>query len=210
MRNSRKQWNSRGFTLVELLVVTLLLSLVAAALGACLTGGIKAWESVQNFNELELNVMPPLLILEKEMMNSIDFYGVEFAGDAQMVQFASVIKSADNSGLPPAIGTIQYYFDKRKHILFRKQWLYPDDEPDAQEVVVSSLNEVSFEYYFVDQDIAGNSNGEWGEFRDKGTNFLGAVRIQLGTDKEDEAKELTRTIVLPYPRLVANTDEDSL
>lgn len=190
--------------MIELLVATMILGVLAAAISACLSGGMRAWESVQNFNSLELNILPPLQSLEKELRNSIGFYEIDFAGDEQGIQFAALVPAGDVPGSPLRIGTVRYFYDSTREVLLRKAWQYQEDEPDDHEIVMSGLSDVGFEYFYTSA-AKGGSSREWGEFEEMSTNYLSAVRIRLVSGKERNGKErndngLVRTVVFPVAR----------
>ncbi len=203
MKNLQKQKSSStsAFTLIELLVVTLMLGLVAGAISACLTGGMRAWESVQNFNSLELNVLPPLLSIEREMRNSMDFYGIEVEGGEQGIQFAALVPVSNDPDSPLHIGTVKYYFESSRKVLLRKAWVYKEAEPDRPEIIISGLGDIGFEYFYT-SEADGVTSGVWDEYRESGTNYLNAVRIRLTSGVGRSETELVRTIVLPVTRYV--------
>lgn len=188
---------TRGFTLVELLVVTLILGVVTAAIGACIAGGIRAWESVRNFNALELNVLPALEIFEKELRNSIEFFGIDFEGADQELKFAEIIRGSDAGSRLPRIGTVRYFFNATHGTVLRKAWAYPEDEPDKAEVMMSRISGMDLDYFYVMETPAGNV-GEWDDFRERGTNLVHGVKIHLEyRGPGGQTHEISRVITMP-------------
>jgi len=186
-----------AFTLVEMLIVTLILAVVTTAIAACLSGGMRAWESVRNFNDVELNVLPALELMEKDVRNSFDFYRIEFAGEEKSLSFAGPVVVGGPDGQEYRIGTIKYFFDERDEVVARKEWIYPEDEPDEYESVMTGINDVLFEYCYEGADTEEG----WESFRTSGTNAMHGLRLTLACGRGRQADVITRTIILPVARV---------
>lgn len=188
--------NNSAFTLIEMLIVTLIMAIVTTAIAACLSGGMRAWESVQNFNSMELNVLPAMETLEKDVKNSFDFYRINFLGEEKALSFAGIVVVGGSDGLERRIGTIKYFFDERDEMVIRKEWVFPGDEPDESEPIMSGVKDLLFEYYY---EGAG-SQGGWSAFRTSGTNTLHGLRLTLTCGNGRKEDVLTRTIIFPVAR----------
>lgn len=186
-----------AFTLIELLIVTLILAVVTGAVAACFSGGLRAWDSVQNFNEMELNVLPALELLEKDLKNSFDFYDIEFNGDDQMMEFAGLIPD-NRVQYGERIARIKYSYFKSDESIVRDVWAYPGDELTASDAVMSDIEDVHMEYYYATE--GGDGVSGWGAFRSEGTNFLNGVRMTLDL-KGGKNAEITRTIIFPVGKV---------
>lgn len=186
-----------AFTLIEMLIVTLILAIVTTAIAACLSGGMRAWESVQNFNAVELEVLPAMELMEKEVKSSFDFYRINFLGEEKTLSFAGIIMAGGPNVMEHRIGTIKYFFDERDEIVARKEWVFPEDEPDEYEPVMSGVKDLRFEYYY---EGAG-AQGGWSSFRTSGTNTLHGLRLTLTCGNGHNADVLTRTIIFPVEKV---------
>jgi prepilin-type N-terminal cleavage/methylation domain-containing protein len=188
---------SPAFTLVELLVVVSILGVVIGVIGACLSGGIRVWDSAQRLTSPEGEVVLGLQVLEKDLANAFDFQAIPFAGTADSLTLAMILRVSPDDGKPPErrIGTVQYTFDRAKQALLRSQWVYPrsPDAAQGQETLIPGLEQFSLLYAATDrEDEAG-----WQDSWEDATNRPAWVRIDLRFETEGESQEVTRLVMLP-------------
>ena len=186
-----------AFTLIEILIVTLIFAVITSAVVACFAGGLRAWDSVQGFNDMELNVLPGLEILEKDLKNSFDFYDVEFQGDENAMEFACLVPS-DQATDGECIAKIRYAYNERDESIVRDAWIYSDDDLYTSDHVVSDVGDMRIEYYY-SSGVTGEAGG-WDDFRNQGTNFLRGVRIAIDFKGVKKKAEIVRTIMFPVER----------
>jgi len=173
-----------GFTLAELLVVTLILGMVLAIIGACLAGGIRAWDTARTLNKANVEAAVGLRIMEKDFVNSFRFYRIGFVGETKKVSFPGLVGDDD----PKQIGMIEYAFDRSSRVLFRTEFSYSDDTLRAHdpERIIRGLRDMALEY---------NSRNSW----EGTTNFPVKVTIRLSLAENSRVDEFARTVVLPVP-----------
>jgi prepilin-type N-terminal cleavage/methylation domain-containing protein len=204
----------RGFTLIEILLVTAILAVLIAVLGACIGGGLRVWDSARVVGKVEGQALLGLRLLERDLMNAQVFDGIQFAGRSRDVSFAALIRSETAPGaagaggtLSPAarndsladwrLGTVTYVFDGTAHAMLRSGAAYGVAFPGRPpEKVVQYLHDIRFEYGT--PGLAGNGGGQWQSEWSARTNLPDCVRAHL-TFVEGDAPPVTisRTIVLP-------------
>lgn len=192
-----------GFTLIELLVVVVILGGVIAAVGACLSAGIRAWEAAENFGARDTDVALFLELLERDIAGANRFFDLAFQGSESSIAIPTAcLKDESGQTFRQRIGTIKYWFEPRKNCLFRRQWPYPLQEPseqDAIEAVLGDVRGVTFSY------LSMKKEGEdvWMSGWTDPTNFPLAVRatIRVGLGTE----EVTRTMRIPTALLRRET-----
>ena len=96
MRQNAGILNRRGFSLIELLVVTAILGVVIAAIAGSLAGGIKVWDAARNFNEGEAAAALALAELERDLVNSFDFFDLSFSGHKDGMAFPGVVSDPEH------------------------------------------------------------------------------------------------------------------
>ena len=185
-----------GFTLLELLVVTAILGLVATAIGACIAGGIRVWDHARSFNTAENEAVLGLSLMERDLMNTFSLREIRFSGKETEMSFPGLVVSEDeNNGLD--IGTVQYVFDASAGVLYRKIRApgssREGDQGDAEKVM-SGLEELKIRYYSLRDE--GDGKRRWQEYSDGTTNFPRRVDVELRLVADGRTIETTRSIIL--------------
>ena len=144
-----------GFTLVESLLVISLLSVIAVAVYQSLVAGLKIQERYRFFKEGEI-----LLLFEKvdqELGSAMPYSKIPFEGALTRVSFPVVAKvPVDKAKKRPAgsweeqIGRVEYFFDREKHGLYRRQANYSQALQNSYgqaQLLAGNLKSVEFHYY---------------------------------------------------------------
>gem|GEM_PF-2571703 len=191
-----------GFTLLELLVVVAILAGVVAAIGACLSAGIRAWEAAESCGAIEGELAVALDVLERDVANAVKFYDTPFQGSERAMAIPSTgVFSAGGGELQPSRpGTVKYWFDPQKRLLYRRAWRYPLSEPEGDqdaEALFAGASDVSFSY------CGTAPGGQWfGQWIDP-TNLPAAVRVTIRLG--EGLGSLTWTMRAPTGGIRANT-----
>jgi type II secretory pathway pseudopilin PulG len=192
----------QGFTLIELLVVTGITVVVLSAIGACLMGGIRVWETAQNFNSAEMTARIGLSIMENDLMNAFSVHGTTFEAADDGFSFAgitgSVAEFRSDGGSKKGMGKIRYTFDVQQKALYRQEWSSDQDSghaPDMQEMIAEDVHDVTLEYLYMPGD--GERGGAWSSAKSEGTNFVRGVRVNLVIAERDQVINIERMVVLP-------------
>jgi len=189
-----------GFTLIELLVVTAIIGLVIAAIGACLAGGIRAWDAARRFNRVESEALLGLRVVERDIANTFLFLGIPFRGGADEVSFPILTTApvgGGGSGEVRVLGTVRYRLDRAAEAVMREVSPYGTDEPEedgSRERLISGVQDLRWQFYAPPANRG--ATGTWRDAWDSRTNFPAAVRIELNFSGRD-AGRVDRTVVLP-------------
>ena len=203
----------RAFTLIELMVVTAIIGMVVAAIGACLAGGMRAWDAARTFNLVESDAAVALSIMERDLRNSLNFPQVGFQGAPSTMSFPRLVESAGGGGnavrvsgvassrAPGGVrkaGTVGYFLDQGRKGLMRKEWAFPSKAPsdkDAENILPNAAA-ADFEFYKASSEAGGTWQHEWHE----STNLPSMVRINLSLENSGNKIRISRTVVLPIKK----------
>jgi prepilin-type N-terminal cleavage/methylation domain-containing protein len=182
----------RGFTLIELLVVLVILGAVTAAIGTCISGGIRVWETVRRFNKAEMDAIIGLQMVEKDLMNAAPFFAVPFEGETDTVVFPGTAPAGEGTGP----GITRLAFNRREGTLTRTHAPFPKPErawEETAEKLISNVERVRFVYYGNSGDGGGSWQDSWGD----PTNLPVAVRVAVSVRNNGTTVPLEKTIVFP-------------
>jgi len=153
------RFTHHGFTLLELLIAMIILSLVAVVIGAGYRIGINAWEKGEaEINETQrLRVISALMSQQMKSMYPLkmkidDKDVIMFQGKSKSMLFAT---SLTNAG---GYKWIRYSF--KDNTLFFREGILPDKKleekiegnSDKEEVIDKNIPEFKFEYYSAKDD----------------------------------------------------------
>lgn len=144
--------NSFGFTLVELLVVTVILSFVSLAIYTTFNNGLAIWQRInRQLPEEDLNIF-----FEKfthDLKNTLKFTGVNFLGTNERLEFANLVYSPLLKNR--TVGQVIYFYDPYVEILKREQRDFSRVFSGQEGLVAWSLinlKSLRFQYYIYDRD----------------------------------------------------------
>ena len=185
--------NRRAFTLIEMLVVTAVMGLVIACVGACLAGGIRVWESTRTFNRVESEVYYALHVMERDLHNTFAFHGVPFSGGSGAATFPAWYLAPEAEAVR-RIGAVQYTFDPYAGVLLRGHWAFPDS-PNALsgEPLIQGVRRFGLRY----RGGAPGRLGGWQEQWSDPTNHPHAVEVSIAMEGRDDTEPYEKTIVMP-------------
>jgi len=197
-----------GFTLVELLITTTILGMIAMAIMSGFAGGLRVYERVRS---RDTGFRPDALLslekLETDLRNTVYFSGIDFIGEKEKISFAGLTAEGK-------LGKILYYVKGVRDTLVREEQDYARavskisrKKGKIKELV--PVRDIDFSYYYYDreaeeyrwQDFWEEEEEEEEEEEDseKGTVPLG-VRIKLTFEGEKGDTDLTRTVLIPIGR----------
>ncbi|MDA0577314.1 MAG: prepilin-type N-terminal cleavage/methylation domain-containing protein [Verrucomicrobia bacterium] len=140
-----------GFSLLELLVVTMIMAVVVSAIGFCLAGGLRVWDAAQHFGKAESGGLVAMESLCGDLRNTFAFQAIGFHGEPGLVAFPGFTTREDrDAGLRRDLSTVRYYV--RDGDLVRETVLYPAGARMAEHLA-SGVADLRFVY----QDSAGET-----------------------------------------------------
>lgn len=186
---SRKQ----GFTFVEMLIVSAILSVVALAIYAAFNNGIKIWQKVnQPLAEEDLDIF--LDKFAADLRNTFKFTGIKFLGAKDWLGFPTLVSSLGLEKRTP--GQVIYFYDAQTKTLSRKQkdfaQVYAEEEGTINQTL-RNLRGLKFQYYVYDKD---KKEYLWLEEWLREDLPL-AVRIELEVIDGEKINKFSKTVGIP-------------
>ncbi len=192
-RLSRKTKLKKSFTLIELLLVTVLLSVVSLAMYAVFNNGIKIWQRVNR----QLPQEEAVIFLDKfsrDLRNSFKFSTISFSGKETELGFATLLNSQRLQ--KTTVGRVTYSYDPQAQVLNRQQDDYSQVYSGGEGSSVRSLSNirsVKFQYCTFDKE---NKKYLWYDEWAK-DDFPLAVRIDLEIDDGRQVRKFTQVFGIP-------------
>lgn len=169
-----KSERTRGFSLIELMVVLAIVGVVVGVVAACLSGGIRVWESARILTSVEQEAYFGVEYFRRDVANTFRFSGIKFVGGESEVSFPSLIEAVDEDGASESrIGTVKYFYDPAQQTVNRMLWPYPSNEEEGEvEVIARNVQSLKFAYQ---SGASDERSGAWTQ----PTNFPAAVSMEL-------------------------------
>lgn len=143
-----------GFTLIEIAIVTLILGMVIAAVGACLNGGIRVWDMARVFGAAEIEGSLALEQVGRDLRSAFPFSAIEFRRAGDEVTFAGLVLEKDTRAL--RLGSIRYWLDRGNRALVREATVYPDGTPQPERL---AAHVVDLRFAYPDEKRASGGAG---------------------------------------------------
>ena len=179
---------------MELLVAAGLVAIVAGALLAAFSGGVRVWERARSWDEAFVQAMVGLEQIERDIRNVTVSRFDRFEGDESHMVIPSVVKVAGKAGFDEWPGVIRYEPGVAKGTLERRAIPRGTKGEASVSVVMSSVKDVRFGFC----SPGGSANdGLWMSSWAGRSNLPAAVRIHVGLGTGSQPRTLERIIVLP-------------
>jgi prepilin-type N-terminal cleavage/methylation domain-containing protein len=139
----------RAFTLAELLIVSVLLALISAAVFSTFRAGLSVWKYVQGTDGLQYARAIQFEKLNRDVRQSFFFKDIAFFGNNSTISFPAVIRSEINA--------VAYRFDEKRSMLMRDRCPLPDiieahgDSGDfkwAAEPLLEGVQNLQFSFFY--------------------------------------------------------------
>ncbi len=182
--------NKKGFSLVELLVVTAMLGVVSLAIYSTFNNGLKIWNKInQPLAEEELGMF--FERLSQDLGNCFRSVTIPFSGSINNLTIPTLV---DNRQLNfRSLGQVTYLCNPQSGLLWRQQknfsQIYSKTEDEAA-VLLKNVKFFKFEYYYWD---AIRKQYLWKE-EWSGAGVPLSVRVSLSLDEPSQSDKITRTI----------------
>lgn len=184
---------NRSFTLIELIIVTAMLSIISLALYSTFSNGIKIWQKInQDIPAEDVNIF-----FEKftsDLRNSLKIAGISFVGGEDEIEFATLVNSKKLQ--KTTIGEIKYKFNSGEGEIIRQKMDYSDvynGEDGMREALLQKVKSMKFQYYCYDTE---KQRYLWqGEWVKQGLPL--AVRVEVELKNDGQASKFTKTVNIP-------------
>jgi len=185
--------------LVELLIATSIIFLVAGAIYSAFANGVGVWRRCNVNRKLERDVMINLTKMTISIRNTFKFTGISFKGTQETISFAALVNEGE-------VGRLSYFFDNDKKKLYKNEKTYIElygEDPEAEieslsgTVLISDVEDWEFSYCYLD-----NATGEykWKETWEQGEQdtIPQAVRIDFSFKKDENVTlDFTKAVYMP-------------
>ncbi len=183
----------KGFTLIEMIMVSALLAVMSLAIYATFNNGMKIWQRVnQSIAEEDLNIF--LDKFSGDLRNSFKFTGTKFLGKEDGLEFATLVDSAALQ--KRSVGKIIYFYDPTAEALSREYLDFSQvysGENNSHKQSLKNIRALKFQYYLYDpQKKEYLWQDEWLK-----EELPLAVRIELEFNNGTVVGNFTRTVGIP-------------
>lgn len=193
----------KGLTLVEVALTVVLASMIALAIYATLSYGLKISQRVQG-RMAEEDAAFFFTQMSEELQNSFKYPALKFTGHPTSVVFPTIISDRvaySQTGQGP--GLVRYFFNAEKGAVEKAHSSYSDiyeNRESATRPVVSGVETLNFSYCFFNQE---NEEYLWSqawppqEGESSDPDFPLAVRVVLAFRERGRLYEYKQTFILP-------------
>ena len=209
MKSNLKKLNIKakksGFTLVEMLLATVMATVIAVATYGMLSNGIKVWQTVnQKISRIDIGLF--FEKIELDLKNCLVHKNIYFSGSQNTVYFPVVAQgTAVDGSLYKSLGQVMYFYDPVQKTINRNyknyQQLFSGKKGQSRPLV-TGVESLIFEYYFYDaekKDFFWSIN--WPVSEQKSV-FPLALRLTMMLDIDGRLAKSKKTIFIPQGGLL--------
>jgi prepilin-type N-terminal cleavage/methylation domain-containing protein len=175
---------NKAFTLVEMIIVSTIMAIVAVGVATSFLAGMRVWGRVQNIHVAQADIFTSFEMFARDLRQIAPAAGYNFTGTEDELVFPT----AGADGLMYRV----YRYDHARKDLVKAQRIREDGDTDFTEtpsVTLAHFDTCVFSYLAPD-DIGGYDwTGEW----DEAQTAFRSVRVKY----EFAGKEYERTVTLP-------------
>ncbi|MFH0986380.1 MAG: prepilin-type N-terminal cleavage/methylation domain-containing protein [Candidatus Omnitrophota bacterium] len=164
--------NVKGFTLIEMMLVAVLIGIVGLAIVATFAGGLKLFHRVESYTAAKADVLLSLERMERDLRNTFSLKGIDFIGESHRVTFPAILNGVSSKGqVAESPGSICYFRDDNGHdrALSREEITYAqavheENSGHGPITALASIEDIQLQYFSYDPE-AGTCR--WGDVWDK-------------------------------------------
>lgn len=172
-----------GFSLLELMIASVLLGVISMATYSGIDGGVRIWKRVE-VSVKELDLALGWKKIRKDLANYTPFRSIGFHGTDLGISFPGLVTVKGEGGQPhKEVGRVRYLFEEINHQLCREEITYAEAVRNTTgkcQPVISAVESVAFEYYGLEGSPGGV--GSWQKIWDGVTPPL-AIRMKIALEK---------------------------
>ncbi|MFH1640549.1 MAG: type II secretion system protein [Candidatus Omnitrophota bacterium] len=186
----------RGFTLIEILIVTVILSIVSLAIFATFNNGIKIWERASRLLPEE-DLVIFLDRFNSDVKNSLRFTGLQLAGTEHTLTLVTLVSTARFEGMTP--GEVIYRYSQNSKVISREELDLSHIYTEEKGVATRSINNIksfSFQYYHFDKERKLYLwQNEWTQ-----KELPLAISMEMEFDDGSQIRTFTKTVSIPIAK----------
>jgi len=176
--------NTAGFTLIELVIATVILAIIAVSIYGSFSVGVKVWRRGDENRGLQ-KIRIALLSMQKELRGSFYFSNAPFKGASSEITFPLVAAREDKGG----IYVVNYYVTEDKNtqsmVLMKRKILFSGNQSVEDRRMGELIHSMDFEYAYEFQN--GLNGVEWKdvwEESQKKVPLMIRINFMFGADKD--------------------------
>ncbi len=203
MRSGRRERSA--FTLIEVLLVSVMLSVVALAVYKAFSDGITLWKKVNaEVPEEDLSIF--FSDMAGRMASVFKHGAVPFEGGRDRVSFPAIVAAGPNDEAGITVGQISYFFDGSKNWICREEKDYSQVYREVrgnERRMVERVASLRFLYYCRDPEggmcvwVREWTKGEVPAGIDVKKDLPIAIKAEVLFREGDEEKKFARTVAIP-------------
>ncbi len=184
-----------GFTLMELVVAAVLMSVVGLAVLASFGGGVRVFDRVSDFGTVRGRVALALEVMERDIRDGVVFDPIGFEGASDELSFAARRQRLVEDRLERRLARQRYYRDPDTGELV-SAWVDYPFEPDKQEQreAMAAIEGLSFEYAYTEGTAQGY---RWKDTWSVSDGRPVAVRLEVRFKDKGETRSVERVVFIP-------------
>lgn len=195
LNNKRLIQRRNGFTLLELIISSLLIALVLLAVYTAFSNGLKIWART---NQVFMGKEQSFIALERmarDVHNIVSFSPITIDCKANYIFFPSLVNQGEETPTY-RIAQVMYSFDSEQGVLNRQQQIYGVDKDPISRTMVANIKSVKWSYRHYDSE---SQQMTWvTELEAQAKPTAVKVEIILNSNNENDAENtLIRIISLP-------------
>lgn len=188
----KKKINKNGFTLIELIIVSVTMVVVSMAIYTTLSTGLKIWRKA-SFEIVEENADVFFEKFTADLRNAVMYNNITFAGSADGFELPTLVMSRNLNSR--AVGKVIYSYDKDGKSVRRCAQDFSDifngGGPGSE--ALQNVSSARFQYYTYN---AQTKEYLWqDEIADQRMPL--AIRIELEIGNNDKVVRLVKTVNIP-------------
>ncbi|MFA6600050.1 MAG: type II secretion system protein GspJ [Candidatus Omnitrophota bacterium] len=190
---------SRGFTLIEVLLVVSLAALIGMAVYSMFASAVNMMHRISD-NALDEDADIFFEKVDREISCQVVFKGIPFEGTASSMSFAAPIALNPENPAERGVGRVRYDFGGSSQGFVRRQQnlhqVFKTIE-GAPASLMTAATSLRFQYFvYREKDQLYEWTEEWNSAEQDGQ-LPAAVRLKLECARGEEAKKYERTIAIP-------------
>ncbi len=212
------RYQKQGFTLVEILLVTVILSIMGLSIYNAFNSGIKIWRRiVGNVKQEDVSIF--FEKISHDLRNSFQYADIKLEGTEERISFPSMIVSKEQGVLKSELGYVTYFWNTIDNSINRQQIHYSQLYQNARlsygqanplaRRLVSNLETMTFRYYYYD---AETDRYYWKSvWEEEEENLPLAVRIKVefyeDKNKNEYKNSFVKTVYIPGCQILPISQE---
>lgn len=150
----------KGFTLVEMLMVAVMLGILGLAIVSTFAGGLKIFNRMERYTATKAEILLSMEKMEKDLRNTFSLKGIDFIGEAKRMTFPATLRTFSAQGrTEESLGSVSYYRDdsRNERSLSREEKTYTlavkkENSGHGDVMVLAPIEDINFQYFSYDSE----------------------------------------------------------